>query len=56
MAADLDPLFLQAIHLLNSRHPDSAQKLKELVQEYREKITGETKHDKVSEWQNLISG
>ena len=48
MAVELDPLFLKAINLLNSRHPDSARQLKELVQDYREKITGETRREKVS--------
>jgi len=54
MAVELDPLFLQAIHLLNSRHPDSARQLKELVQGYREKITGETRHEKVEKKEIII--
>ena len=47
MAVELDPLFLKAITLLNSKHPDSGRQLKALVQECREKITGEPKRDKV---------
>lgn len=47
MAVELDPLFLKAITLLNSRDPDSGRQLKELIQDYREKITGETKRERV---------
>jgi len=38
--AELDPLFLKAIHLLRSKHTDSAKQLDTLVQEYREKTYG----------------
>ena len=48
MAAELDPLFVKAITLLNSRHPDSARQLKTLIQDYRDKVTGETRREKVS--------
>ena len=38
--AEVDPLFLKAIHLLRSKHPESAKQLDNLVQEYREKTYG----------------
>lgn len=39
---ELDPLFLKSIALLKSKHPDSGQHLKELVNDYREKTYGPT--------------
>ncbi len=47
MAAELDPLFLKAIALLHSKHPDSGQQLSALIQDYRDKLTGEPKREKV---------
>ena len=39
-APELDPLFLKAMALLSSKHPDSGRLLKELVSDYREKHYG----------------
>jgi len=40
VSAELDPLFIKAIQLLRSKHPDSAKQLNTLVTEYREKTYG----------------
>lgn len=40
IAPELDPLFLKAMALLRSKHPDSGRLLKELVSDYREKHYG----------------
>ncbi len=47
MATDLDPLFLKAIALLNSRHTDSGRQLSALIQDYRDKLRGEPRREKV---------
>eukprot|EP00794_Sanderia_malayensis_P016991 gene16991-18703_t len=55
MAVELDPLFLKAIALLHSRHPDSGQQLQTLIQNYRDKLSGDPKCEKV-EKRDAISG
>ena len=45
-SVELDPLFLKAINLLRSKHPDSAKHLDTLVKEYRLKTYGSTNSKK----------
>ena len=55
-AMELDPLFLKAISLLRSKHPDSAKQLNALVQEYREKTYGSSSSSKKPADENGSNG